>query len=160
MKDIKLLVLDVDGTMTDGKIYMGDSGEVFKAFDIKDGCGIKELLIPAGITPLIITGRKSNIVENRCNEIGIKEIHQGITCKIRNLEDYMLEKGLSFHQVAYIGDDINDLECMNKVLLNNGIVGCPNDAVSSVKKIATYVCERKGGNGAVREFIEWLIHTC
>ena len=160
MENIKLLVLDVDGTMTDGKIYMGDSGEVFKAFDIKDGCGIKELLIPAGITPLIITGRKSKIVENRCNEIGIKEIHQGIACKINDLEAYVSEKGLLFSQVAYIGDDINDIECMNKVLLNNGVVGCPNDAVDNVKKIASYICERNGGNGAVREFIEWLINNC
>ena len=159
MKNIKLLVLDVDGTMTDGKIYMSDSGELFKAFDIKDGCGIKEILIPAGITPLIITGRKSKMVENRCREIVFKDIHQGVKCKDDDLEAYLKEKGLLFSQVAYIGDDINDLECMKKVLSNNGIVACPNDAVSSVKEIASYVCKNNGGNGAVREFIEWLIQN-
>ncbi len=86
-KNIKYLVMDVDGTLTDGKIYMGNSGEVMKAFSVKDGCGIHDILIPSGITPVIITGRKSDIVLNRCNEIGINEVYQGISNKIDKLSD-------------------------------------------------------------------------
>ena len=79
---VKYLVMDVDGTLTDGKIYMGNDGEAMKAFSIKDGCGIHDILIPAGSTPVTITGRNSRIVENRCGEFEIKEIYQGVSCKI------------------------------------------------------------------------------
>ena len=103
-KNIKYLVMDVDGTLTDGKIYMGNSGEVMKAFSVKDGCGIHDILIPSGITPVIITGRKSDIVLNRCNEIGINEVYQGISNKI----DKLFTITSDFSSVAYIGDDIND----------------------------------------------------
>ena len=85
MKKIKYLVMDVDGTLTDGKIYMGINGELCKAFNIKDGCGIHDLLIPAGIIPIIMTGRKSEIVLNRCKEIGITRIYQGIVNKVLKL---------------------------------------------------------------------------
>ena len=75
---VKYFVMDVDGTLTDGKIYMGAEGEILKAFDIKDGCGIHNILIPAGVVPVIITGRSSRILENRCRELGITEVHQGV----------------------------------------------------------------------------------
>ena len=150
---IKYLVMDVDGTLTDGKIYMGNDGEVMKAFSIKDGCGIHDILIPAGITPVIITGRTSKIVENRCGEIGIKEIHQGISNKIEKL--LSITDDLS--SVAYIGDDINDLSCMKPVKEAGGKIGCPADAVKKVKEIADFISTKNGGDGAVREFIEWLV---
>ena len=145
--------MDVDGTLTDGKIYMGNDGEGMKAFSIKDGCGIHDILIPAGITPVIITGRTSKIVENRCGEIGIKEIHQGISNKIEKL----LSITSNLSEVAYIGDDINDLSCMKPVREAGGKIGCPADAVKKVKELADFISTKNGGDGAVREFIEWLV---
>ena len=145
--------MDVDGTLTDGKIYMSNDGEAMKAFNIKDGCGIHDILIPAGITPVIITGRTSKIVENRCGEIGIQEIYQGISNKIEKL--LSITDDLS--SVAYIGDDINDLSCMKPVKEAGGKIGCPADAVKKVKEIADFISTKNGGDGAVREFIEWLV---
>lgn len=152
-KSIKYLVMDVDGTLTDGKIYMGNDGEVMKAFNIKDGCGIHDILIPAGITPIIITGRSSRIVENRCGELGINEIHQGVSNKIEKLRSITDD----FSTVAYIGDDINDLSCMKPVKEAGGVIGCPKDAVEKVKAISDFISANNGGEGAVREFIEWIL---
>ncbi len=157
MKNIKYLVMDVDGTLTDGKIYMGNTGELFKVFDIKDGCGIHDILIPKGIKPIIITGRKSDIVLNRCKELEIKEVHQGISNKIEKLCEILEADGNSFSDVAYIGDDINDLACMESTKINKGFIGCPADAAKEVVVIADFVSSKNGGNGAVREFIDWLI---
>ena len=150
---IKYLVMDVDGTLTDGKIYMGNDGEMMKAFDIKDGCGIHDILIPAGITPVIITGRSSKILENRCKELGITNLHQGIRNKIEKL----LTITTDLSMVAYIGDDINDLSCREPIKEAGGLVGCPADAVQKVVDLADFVSKRNGGNGAVREFIEWIV---
>lgn len=152
MKNIKYLVMDVDGTLTDGKIYMGSNGEIMKAFDIKDGYGIHDIAIPAGIIPVILTGRSSNIVLNRCKELSITEIHQGISNKAETLAAICDD----FSQIAYIGDDINDLSCMALIKEAGGIVGCPADSVQSVKNISNFISEKKGGNGAVRDFIDWL----
>ena len=145
--------MDVDGTLTDGKIYMGANGEIMKAFNIKDGAGIHDILIHVGIVPVIITGRSSEIVKKRCMELGITEVYQGISNKIDSLKD--VTDDLS--SVAYIGDDINDLPSMTAIKAAGGIVGCPADAVSIVKENADYVAIHKGGDGAVREFIEWLV---
>ncbi len=153
--DIKYLVMDVDGTLTDGKIYMSNEGEVCKAFNIKDGLGIHNILIPSGIIPVIITGRTSRIVANRCKELGIVLLYQGITNKLEKLHDLIGKK--AYDKIAYIGDDINDLSCMLYVKTNGGLVGCPADAVQEVKNIANFVSTKNGGEGAVREFIEWIL---
>lgn len=150
---IKYLIMDVDGTLTDGKIYMSNEGELIKAFSIKDGCGIKDILIPSGVIPVIITGRKSEIVKRRCLEIGIKEIYQGISNKVEKLQE--ITSDLS--EIAYIGDDINDLAAMKLIKNRGGKVACPIDATGLVKSIADFVSSKKGGDGAVREFIEWLV---
>lgn len=150
---IRYLVMDVDGTLTDGKIYMSAQEECCKAFNIKDGCGIHDILIPANITPVIITGRKSDIVLNRCKELGITEIYQGVHNKIEVLNKLRV----SLAEVAYIGDDINDLDCMLFVNEAGGVIGCPADAVKQVKAIADFTAEHNGGDGAVRDFIEWLL---
>lgn len=150
---IKYLVMDVDGTLTDGKIYMGNDGEMMKAFDIKDGCGIHDIAIPAGITPVIITGRSSKILENRCKELGIEYLYQAI----RNKSEKLFTITTDLSTVAYIGDDINDLSCMEPIKAAGGIIGCPSDAVKEVRGIADFVSARAGGNGAVREFIEWVV---
>ncbi|MCC8112036.1 MAG: 3-deoxy-D-manno-octulosonate 8-phosphate phosphatase, partial [Ruminococcus sp.] len=142
---IQYLVMDVDGTLTDGKIYMGNDGEVFKAFSIKDGCGIKDIAIPAGIIPVIITARKSNIVSLRCKELSITEVYQGIRNKFELLSNLISD----FSTVAYIGDDILDLQCMVPIKKAGGIIGCPSDAVDKVKNIADFIADHKGGAGAV-----------
>lgn len=150
---VKYLVMDVDGTLTDGKIYMGDEGEIMKAFNIKDGCGICDIAVPAGLLPVIITGRSSQILEKRCKELGIVHLYQGVKDKRRKLNTITE----NLEEVAYIGDDINDLPCMENVKAAGGIVGCPADATKKVIALADFVSTVNGGNGAVREFIEWLV---
>lgn len=155
--------MDVDGTLTDGMIYMGSDGEVFKAFNIKDGCGIHDILIPSGICPVIMTGRTSRILERRCAELGIYELHQGVHDKKTELYNVLkvlsadVNEEVKLASVAYIGDDINDLNCMNIIKENGGIVGCPQDAVPAVQEISDFISSMPGGRGAVREFIEWII---
>mgnify|MGYP001851988749 CR=1 FL=1 len=150
---IRILFMDIDGTLTDGKIYIGFSGEVMKAFDVKDGYAIHDLLPKHNIVPVIVTGRTSVIVENRAKELGIQELYQGIHDKTKILNQIIEKYKVSFEEVAYIGDDYMDLPCMKRCAIS----GCPSDAVKEVKDICDYVCQNKGGNGAVREFIEWLI---
>lgn len=159
---IKFLVMDVDGTLTDGKIYMGVDGECFKAFDIKDGYALHTLLKENGIIPVIITARKSPMVEHRCKELGVTEIHQGVMNKLDCLkgiiENYSSsENQYSFSNVAYIGDDLLDLQCMNPIKEAGGLTGCPADAVSYVIAVCDYVAPHNGGNGAVRGFAEFII---
>lgn len=159
---IKFLVMDVDGTLTDGKIYMGVEGEAFKAFDIKDGYALHTLLKEHGIIPVIITARKSPMVEHRCKELGVTEIHQGIMNKLDCLKS-ILEKYSSADQqydlsnVAYIGDDLLDLQCMKPITGAGGIAGCPSNAVKEVIAACSFVAPNKGGEGAVRDFAEYLI---
>ncbi len=152
---IEYLVMDVDGTLTDGKIYMGNRGEVMKAFDIKDGFGIHDILPVLGIRPVIITGRTSEIVSNRCKELKIQYYFQGISDKLSKLAEIAGDiKNLS--RVAYIGDDVNDLSCMRAVRQQGGIVGCPSDAVLEVIEVSNFVSRFHGGAGAVRDFIEYI----
>ena len=154
--------MDVDGTLTDGKIYMGVDGEVMKAFDIKDGYALHTLLKEQGIIPVIITARKSPMVEHRCKELGVTEIHQGVMKKFDCLNE-ILEKYSSDDQqyqlsnVAYIGDDILDLFCMNPIKTAGGVIGCPTDAVKEIRAISDYISPSKGGEGAVRDFAEYII---
>lgn len=155
MEQIKLLFMDVDGTLTDGKIYMGAQGEVCKAFDIKDGYGIHEVLPKHGILPVIITGRVSKIVENRASELGITRLYQGKHEKLEVMRELLAEFCCPPEQAAYIGDDILDLPCMRIC----GVRGCPADAVPEVRAISDFVSTKKGGCGAVREFIDWMIES-
>lgn len=155
---VKLLIMDVDGTLTDGKIFMGNSGEVLKAFNIKDGFGICKILPEYGIVPIIVTGRKSEIVDIRCKELGINHCYQGITDKVVVLEKiaskFKLKKYKNqFNEIAYIGDDLQDYECIKMC----GITGSPKDAVPIIKENVDFVSTKCGGEGAVREFIEWFL---
>lgn len=151
---IRYLVMDVDGSLTDGKIYMGPYGETMKAFSVKDGYAITSLLKSGSIVPIILTARTSSIVQNRCNELGIKEVYQGKTDKLGALTEIVGESELG--NCAYFGDDIIDLKCMLPIKQAGGIIGCPSDAVQEIKAIADYVCSGNAGNGALREFVEWL----
>ena len=154
MSKIKYLCMDVDGTLTDGNIYISNHGELFKSFSIKDGYGIKNIAIKNGIIPVIITGRESQITENRCKELDIEIIFQGVSNKL----DILNELTSDLSTVAYIGDDLNDLSCMKKVNEKKGITGCPQDACKEIKLQSMFISQYKGGNGAVREFIEWIIN--
>lgn len=149
---IKLLVMDVDGTLTDGKIHYSINGELFKSFNVKDGLGIKKLKL-LGIKTAIITGRKSNILELRAKELAIDDIYQGIENKIKVLFKLTKKYKLDIKSVAYIGDDINDMECINI----SGLSACPKDAISEIKNSADYISNFNGGDGAVRDFIEYII---
>lgn len=165
MSKIKFLIMDVDGTLTDGKIYMGENGELFKAFDIKDGCGIKDILPQYEIHPIIITARTSEILAHRCKELNITDFYQGVRNKIKKLQEIINDnsikdnKNYEYSNCAYIGDDILDLQCMSPIKQAGGLIGCPADAVSEVKEVADYISTKNGGNGAVRDFIEWIVNT-
>ena len=154
--------MDVDGTLTDGKIYMGADGEAFKAFDIKDGYALHTLVKENGIIPVIITARESPMVIHRCKELGVTEIHQGVMNKLDCLKDILKEYSSADQQydmsnVAYIGDDLLDLKCMNPIKAAGGLVGCPSDAVKEVVSVCDYVSPYRGGEGAVRDFVEYLV---
>ncbi len=152
---IRVIVMDVDGTLTDGKIYMGVDGEAMKAFDIKDGHAIYRFR-DYGIIPAVITGRSSKIVENRCKELKVEHLYQGIANKVEKLEELLRLLGekdgtvYTFENVAYAGDDLIDLECMKKC----GIAICPSDAVEEVKEVSHFVSTKEGGRGVVREFFD------
>lgn len=150
---IKIFIMDVDGTLTDGKIYMGENGEFFKAFDIKDGYGIHEILPVHGVTTVIMTGRNSEIVLRRCEELEVDYVLQNIKDKESAVRQLAIKLGCSLSETAYIGDDIIDLEAMKLC----GIKGCPINAINQVKEICDFVSDKKGGEGAVRDFIEWLL---
>ncbi|MCM3412434.1 KdsC family phosphatase [Metabacillus litoralis] len=152
LSKIKMLVMDVDGTLTDGKIYVGDNGEVFKAFNVKDGYRLIAI-DKYNIVPVIITGKISEILSKRAAELKIEEVYQGIEHKLEVLDEIIKKYQLTYENVAYIGDDVNDLDCMNVCYLK----ACPADAVGEVIEVADYVCKVNGGNGAVREFIDFIV---
>lgn len=149
---IRLFAMDVDGTLTDGKIYMGETGEMMKAFDVKDGLGIK-LLMSQNIIPAIITGRRSQIVENRCREIGITEIHQGVREKNTALLALMDKYQLRREETAYIGDDINDLSAIKEA----GITFAPADCARQLLPFIDIHLSKKAGDCPVREAIDLIL---
>ena len=144
--------MDVDGTLTDGKIYMGAEGELFKAFNVKDGMGIK-LLQEKGVIVVIITSRKSDIVINRANELGITEIHQGVKDKVKIVNALVEKYKISLKHIFYIGDDVNDLP----VIAHVGYSFCPADSADDVRAKVDFVLTKKGGEGAVREAIDLIL---
>lgn len=153
MAKIKMLVMDVDGTLTDGCIYIGAEGEMMKAFNVQDGYGIAQILPKHGIIPVIITGRSSKIVEKRAKELKIVHLYQGVSDKLAQLKNVAEEMEAAPEEIAYIGDDLNDLDCIHYC----GHTACPADAVPAVLEAVDYVCRRDGGRGAVREWIAKLI---
>ncbi len=149
---MRLLVLDVDGTLTDGGIYMGPDGEVCKRFSARDGLGLK-LLQTAGVELAILTGRRSRIVENRAAELGITRVVQGVAGKPAALRALAEEAGVPLAETGYMGDDLNDLAAMSLC----GVRACPADAAPEVRAICQFVSDLPGGQGAVRQFCEvWL----
>ncbi|MFA6708497.1 MAG: HAD-IIIA family hydrolase [Fusobacterium sp.] len=149
---IKLIVLDVDGTLTDGKLYIDNLGNEMKSFDVKDGLAISQA-IQQGLKIAIITGKTSNIVERRSKELGITDIIQGSRNKVDDLKTILKKYNISFEETAYMGDDLVDL----KVMKHCGLSGCPKDSVNEIINISDFISTKNGGNGAVREFLEYLL---
>ncbi|MDR2043934.1 MAG: HAD-IIIA family hydrolase [Clostridium sp.] len=152
MESIKMLVMDVDGTLTDGTIYLSAEGETVKGFHVKDGYAIARLS-RKGILTAVLTGRRSQIVARRAEELGIAVVRQGIADKAAELSAIAAEYQLALTQIAYIGDDLNDLGCMKLC----GATGAPADAADEIKETADFVSTKEGGRGAVREFVDWLL---
>lgn len=150
---IKLLCSDVDGVMTDNKLHISAAGELFKTFNARDGWALKVILPENGIEPAVITGRKSQIVPKRCEELGVSLVFCGRNDKNAVVAQLAEEKGYSLSEIAFIGDDYNDLPAIKLA----GVSGCPSDAIEPVKAAVTYVCKAKGGEGALREFAEWVV---
>jgi 3-deoxy-D-manno-octulosonate 8-phosphate phosphatase (KDO 8-P phosphatase) len=150
--DIRLLVMDVDGVMTDGKVTYTSDGQELKSFNIKDGVGIKRVQA-SGIETAIITGRTSPMVERRALELGITHLIQGREDKLTALSVLLSEVNLAPNQVAYIGDDLPDLTAIEAVKLG----ACPADAANEVQSKANWVSTRAGGDGCVRELCDLLV---
>lgn len=152
LKKIKLVVLDVDGTLTDGGIYYDANGNEIKRFDVKDGLGIK-VAMAAGLKFAILTGRQSPIVKRRAEELGIQFLLEGIQKKAPALIELSENTGISVDEMAYIGDDWNDLSAM----MMTAFKACPADAAEEIKCICDYVAEKEGGHGAVRDCLEFIL---
>jgi 3-deoxy-D-manno-octulosonate 8-phosphate phosphatase (KDO 8-P phosphatase) len=152
LKGVRLLLLDVDGVLTDGGLYYGSTDEEFKRFDAKDGAGLV-IARMNGLEAGIITGKTSSIVERRSREFGMTRVVQGAVDKIPALEALLSDGAYALGEVAYMGDDVLDLPVLRRV----GFAACPADAHDAVRTRAHYVCDRPGGRGAVREFVDlWL----
>lgn len=150
---IRLLLTDSDGVLTDNGVYYSAQGEELKRFSIRDGMGVERLRRLAGIEVGIITGERSGPVQRRAEKLQIEELHQGIKDKPAVLQAILERRHLLPHEVAYIGDDTNDLEIMKRV----GLTGCPADATPFARQVAHYVCPSRGGHGAFRDFAEFII---
>ena len=150
--NIKLLLLDVDGVMTDGGVYYSETGDEQKKFNIQDGYGIVKAQ-RKGMKFGIITGRVSAIVKRRAAELGIDEVHQSVEEKALVYQQIKTRLGLADSEVAYIGDDEPDLPVLRQV----GFSAAPADALEVVKRSVHYVCKRTGGKGAIREVIEKIL---
>ena len=153
-KKIRLLICDVDGVLTDGKIYIGNDGELFKAFDVKDGLGVK-MLLANNIDVAILTARSSEILKRRTQELGITNVLQGQRDKVKGLQQLLAATRLLPEQIAYIGDDLPDYEVIQKV----GLAACPSDAVEEIAELADFKSVHRGGAGAVRELAEFILKT-
>jgi YrbI family 3-deoxy-D-manno-octulosonate 8-phosphate phosphatase len=146
---IKLLVCDVDGTLTDGTCYYSEDGQITKKFNVKDGLGLRLLREQTDIEPIFLTSSSESCILWRAKALEI-ECHHGVQDKLMHLECICKARGLTFDNVAYIGDDINDYDVISRVALSFA----PNDAHPSIKKIVKYVLSNRGGKGCVREVIE------
>lgn len=152
MSDITLLVIDVDGTMTDAGIYYDENGNELKKFCTKDAAGFF-VAHKVGIKIMVLTGRECAATTRRMNEMKVDYLCQNIKDKVSYLNGFIEEHGLNASQIGYIGDDLNDLPAMQMV----GYVACPADSCVEVKNIANYISTVKGGYGAVRDIIEHLL---
>lgn len=147
---IKLIVLDVDGTLTDGGIYILESGEQFKKFNAKDGLGVQRAVQKGYIVGIISQSKSHRMILKRAEMMGVAKCYVGDAPKLAVLESWCEELDLRFDEVAYLGDDINDLEIIETV----GLTACPADAMPKIMDACDVVLTKKGGEGCVREFLD------
>ena len=154
LQGIRLFATDVDGVLTDAGMYYAESGDEWKKFNTRDGMGIK-LLQRAGIITAIVTQERTKLVARRAEKLTIPELHQGVLDKLSLVREMAARHGLTLSQVAYIGDDINDLETLKAV----GFSATPADGMPQVAAVVDYICQKKGGEGAVREITEMILEA-
>jgi YrbI family 3-deoxy-D-manno-octulosonate 8-phosphate phosphatase len=154
LKDIRLFATDVDGVLTDAGMYYAESGDEWKKFNTRDGMGIK-LLQKAGIVTAIVTQERTKLVARRAERLTIPEVHQGVMDKLTVVREMAQRYGLGLEQVAYIGDDVNDVETLKAV----GFSATPADGVPQVISVVDHICSKKGGEGAVREIIDMILEA-
>jgi len=152
LRNIRLFATDVDGVLTDAGMYYSESGDEWKKFNTRDGMGIK-LLQRAGLITAIVTQERTKLVARRAEKLAIPELHQGVMDKLSVIRDMAARHGITLKQVAYIGDDVNDLEALKAV----GFSASPADGLPQVIEAVGYVCSKKGGEGAVREIVEMIL---
>src|SRR5688572_1985538 len=155
LKRIRLFATDVDGVLTDAGMYYSESGEELKKFNTRDGMGIK-LLQHAGLITALITMEETKLVSRRAEKLAIPEVHQGTRDKLAVMREIVARHGLTLQEVAFIGDDVNELEVLNAV----GFGAAPADALPAVRSAVDYVCRQKGGEGAVRELADLILAAC
>lgn len=154
-KRIRLVLADNDGVLTDTGVYYGADGEAVKRYSIRDGMGMERLRV-LGIESGIITGEKSLNVKRRAEKLRLKHLYLGVKDKSAALARIRMETGYSNEEIAFIGDDVNDLGIMD-ILGESGLIAAPADAMPQVRAIAQYLCSWRGGNGAFRDFAEAII---
>ena len=154
LQRLRLFATDVDGVLTDAGMYYSESGEELKKFNTRDGMGIK-LLQAAGLVTALITMEETKLVTRRAEKLAIPEVHQGARDKLAVMREMVARHGLTLQDVAYIGDDVNDLEVLNAV----GFSAAPADALPAVRNAVDYVCRQKGGEGAVREVADLILEA-
>jgi len=154
LRQIQLFATDVDGVLTDAGMYYSESGDEWKKFNTRDGMGIK-LLQKAGLITAIVTQERTRLVARRAEKLAIPELHQGVTDKLSLIREMAARHGLSLSQVAYIGDDVNDLESLKAV----GFSASPADGMPEIRRAVDYVCRKKGGEGAVRELADMILEA-
>lgn len=150
--DFKLIIIDVDGTMTDGGVYYDEHGNELKKFCTKDAAGFFAAK-QCGIKTMVLTGRECEATSRRMKEIHVDYLYQNVKDKVAFLSDFMSCNGIVKEQVIYIGDDLNDFSAMKLA----GFIGCPRDSCKEIIEIASYVSSKKGGEGAVRDVIEHIL---
>lgn len=154
LKGVKMLILDVDGVLTDGKLIYNSDGIELKAFDVKDGYGLVRLK-QSGVKIGIITAKSSSIVETRAKDLGVDALYQNAGDKLTAYNDIKEKYGITDHEIAYIGDDVPDLVVLRKT----GVPIAVHDAVEAVKRASVYITKKCGGNGAVREVAEFIMQA-
>jgi YrbI family 3-deoxy-D-manno-octulosonate 8-phosphate phosphatase len=153
VKKIKFVLTDNDGVLTDTGVYYSAEGEIFKRFSIRDGMGVERLRNLLGIETGIITGELSGSIKKRADKLKITQLFQGVKDKHKLLEEILANNNIEQENIAYIGDDVNDIEIMKLV----GLTASPLDGMPDIRNMVDYVCEQKGGNGAFRDFAELII---